>query len=529
MKKNKLSIYLLKPGIVNPDQYLNSPFSNENFINLENNIKVFKIQTPLNTPIWQKSFFENEIDGLSGTGSGAIAFVPVDIDGNMKYFLLSFGYGYSKIMTHACDERFAIRTALNMGDTSKIRSISSRTFSSSPKLSLSQLSILDSIDSFGIDIEQDMLSNIVLSSANEKFGKYIVGGTSLHLSSCTTIHEIKDLLRELYRYSLSNTYIEKGYAWIDNVRSVKDKNIISDLDGILVEKIRSSSKEDLDGIMVSPPELIDWEGLRGFSTSGTSDKSLTDEISILSYFKIIGNINDINQIKSKNIYLWFEGSSVATKTWSLYRCIEFEAKIDKQTYVLRNGQWYEICEAYYDDIDNWYENLQIENANDFPVYKKILNKDGKFCHSEKDYNIQCAQACGFDLMDRNLITLNSRQKIEACDLYSDKNLIHVKVFDGASGPISHLLAQSVVSAKLFFTSEDFRRKFNEKLSLFKLDESSITSPNRTDFSITLGIITNKEKLQLPFFSKVNLRNTLQELSSYLGIKNVKILKITGKW
>jgi len=65
------------------------------------------------------------------------------------------------------------------------------------------------------------------------------------------------------------------------------------------------------------------------------------------------------------------------------------------------------------------------------------------------------------------------------------------------------------------TDKDFRDKVNEKLSnSYKIDNAN-TKPNPSDFQVIFGIISSSFKqLEIPFFSKVSLRNAKRRLEIY---------------
>jgi uncharacterized protein (TIGR04141 family) len=111
--------------------------------------------------------------------------------------------------------------------------------------------------------------------------------------------------------------------------------------------------------------------------------------------------------------------------------------------------------------------------------------------------------------------------IEYCDLATaDRKLIHIKQY-GGSTQLSHLFSQGVVSGELFVQDGDFRQKVNDKLpSQLKLPNVSIR-PNANDYEIVFGIISRSQNpLEIPFFSKVSLRNARRRLQGY-GYKVTK--------
>ncbi|MBU4566213.1 MAG: TIGR04141 family sporadically distributed protein [Desulfarculus sp.] len=147
-------------------------------------------------------------------------------------------------------------------------------------------------------------------------------------------------------------------------------------------------------------------------------------------------------------------------------------------------------------------------------------KDG----SEGAYNTRVASelADQFHLLDVDLARLSGvRSGIEIADLYSiERDFIHVKHYAGSS-VLSHLFAQGKISGELFQMEKEFRVILNEKLpSRFKLD-SIEAHPERNKYGVVYAIIRDVDgPLDLPFFSKLNIKNSVRALEG-LGFRVYK--------
>ena len=115
-------------------------------------------------------------------------------------------------------------------------------------------------------------------------------------------------------------------------------------------------------------------------------------------------------------------------------------------------------------------------------------------------------------------------KIEFCDLLSrDRKIIHVKRY-GNSSVLSHLFAQGVVSGELFISDPEFRAKLNDKLPADLRLPDPQSRPVADQYEVVYGIVSKSQRpLELPFFSKVSLRNARRRLTGY-GF-NVTLKKI----
>lgn len=108
----------------------------------------------------------------------------------------------------------------------------------------------------------------------------------------------------------------------------------------------------------------------------------------------------------------------------------------------------------------------------------------------------------------------SHNKIEFCDIYTrTRCMCHIKRY-GASSVLSHLFSQGVVAAEAFLADSEFRGLVNAKLpKAFRLADPALPLDSK-QFEVVFGITSKAdETLQLPFFSRVTLRNAHRRLSA----------------
>lgn len=119
----------------------------------------------------------------------------------------------------------------------------------------------------------------------------------------------------------------------------------------------------------------------------------------------------------------------------------------------------------------------------------------------------------FILMDRKNIAIGGPyDKIEHCDLIRNKtDFIHVKYYRSSSA-LSHLFAQGLLSAEAFAKDTSYREKLNRKLPCNKKIDNPEERPDTGKYKVVYAIATNKSiPSELPFFSKVTLKNALKTL------------------
>ena len=191
------------------------------------------------------------------------------------------------------------------------------------------------------------------------------------------------------------------------------------------------------------------------------------------------------------------------KSWSAYKCLYAEITYSGDNYILRNSIWYRINTEFVKTIDQHLSKLATYN-HAFPIYDK---------NREEDYNLALLEDPSFELLDKKNIRIGgSYDKLEFCDLIKNgSDLIHVKYYRSSS-TLSHLFSQGCVSAEAFIRDADFRKKLNSKLPISIQLANPILRPNPHDYKIVYAIATSKKlPHELPFFSKVTLKNALKIL------------------
>lgn len=200
--------------------------------------------------------------------------------------------------------------------------------------------------------------------------------------------------------------------------------------------------------------------------------------------------------------------------WSAYRCIYAELEYNGKVFILHNGKWYEVAKSFTDEI--------IKAFNDTPDSKLALPD---YNHTDEGaYNQSLpATLAGSHCMDCDLIMHGGgHSSIEFCDLITaDNHFVHVKRYSG-SQQLSHLFAQGVTAGELFVSDQGFREKLNEKLpDAHKLGDVTVR-PDPSKYEVVFAIVSKSKKpLDIPFFSKVSLRNARKRLSAY-GFRVTKI-------
>jgi len=529
-ENNKLSIYLIKKQFTEHSSILKSIQGDSDIPDVGTFYYWDSFSGP---PSWVSTFFGKtlkDIKAIFSASAKAILLISIEVEHENKagedaketrIFAISFGYGRQRLKLGVYEERFGLKTTLNIVKHDKLKQIQKKNITSVPKDTSEQLGKVGVVADFGIDVEQDLLVAVTGFARNDKYGKIVSGKDALSLTPSVDITNIKEFLKDCYERYGSDEYKEE-FGWIDQIAEVKSPQIRTELDKALIDNIE---KDNLEKTWMAVPEIIKWEDIFGFRYISRGESK--DDINLPDF---LGSLREssrenmsINILKNRKIDCISASSEEVIYSWPAYNCLYCEVRINNEkTYLLSNGKWYEIEKDFAKAVNKDYEDFRSEVPEiQLPSMSMVEGKLEK----ENEYNKRiCKENNNFYCMDCDTIqhgTIHSR--IEFCDvLTKDNKFIHVKKY-GASSVLSHLFAQGLIAGELFFSDEEFRKKVNDKLP----DDLkfSDTKPNPEDYEIIYAVVSSADKdLEIPFFSKANLRSAKKRLTAF-GY-NVYLLKVS---
>lgn len=503
-----LTIFLAKSGVTDPEAILKDPEAYDSYPMRIGGafagvlyIKRSRLSPPDWLPFIAPAIDEDSSELGLTTASAAAVWLIQRAD---HVFALTFGYGRYMLTDEGIDERFGIRCTLNAIDPEKIRSLDRKTFEKVQRHTREQVSRDSDLGAFGLDVEQDLLRAVTGTPNQQSYGHRLSGRDSL---SATVRAELKDVPELLDRYltlSKARTY-EEQFPWVDNIAEVGDKSLS---DSLFEEAVRRIRKGEHERIWLAPPEILDWSIIRGFSYRTAKSAGVYDDLALEDYLAEVNRAHDIEvkHLSSDRIYCVDTSGSAVGPDWNVKRCVCAEIDLAGHRYILSEGKWYRIDQDYVSRIERDVAELpSLQGA--LPAYSH---------EGELEYNQAVAEQSegGYTLLDRQLISAGpSRGRVEVCDLYSPRKvLIHVKRYGGSS-VLSHLFAQGLVSARLLQMDRAFRKDFNELLPVEHRMADPDTPIEPRDYEVAYAIIgPANRRLQLPFFSQVNLRNAASLLT-----------------
>ena len=508
MAKTRISVYLIKEGVTADEEIVNTDKCKD-VQTIDGVGTLYSRASRARTPRWVGSVFGSSIDAsrLSTATASAVLIVPTAQGGAERIFALAFGYGHSLIEKSAIEERFGLKTALNLADSNSLRRVSRTTVAGNALKSNEQLPRRSSIGEFSLDIERDLLEGVTVSVADDDvFVGNVNGADAFSASVEIDMGNILEVLGAIYEAYCSESY-KASFEWVDRISCVKSPETIGQLNASAVELINSGSHD----VWMAVPAVVEWEKVSGFRIAG--DRDLHQDILIEEVVGAMpGGLTEFSQLKRRRIRMLGAEDEMELDSWPSDRCLFGEVSLGGRQYCLNGGKWYLIDNDFAERINGSYAKAMVSDVT-FPECSGAMK--------EADYNRLLAESGGesMALMDaKNIPYGGGRSKVELCDVLTDAGrFIHVKHYSG-SAVLSHLFNQGLVSAELM-TEPEFRALASDKLAEsypgFGMDLA-----NGKVVEVIFGIITkdDAERPNIPFFSKV----TYDHVSNRLRMMDVKV-------
>ncbi len=463
-----------------------------------------------NQPSWSgfiNSGLAENISNLYNQGATAIIFIPIDD----RYMVLSFGYANS-VLSHIGYERdFGLKVVLNSIDPTKVKSIDSKHIGNVVINKRTQLSKDKRIEDFGFEINKDFLKHIAGKPTSESFATMISGSDSLSINCDILVSDLFEKVSEIY-VAYSSLDYKTNYSWVDNVKNVKDKTLLSILSNELVIALNSLLSGNPNDIYLACPSILDYDLVDHFRVRGY--RSSTDfnfiDIDNLIIDLLEKGISSTTEIKLNQYYIEsFDSNSNTINRWPILDWLIYEYNYNGVQYIYTEGEWFEISDNYFNFINTSFNDI-LNTPSEF-----LALSSTKSTTEESYINSYTFDDINEHKFDRNLSYVYGPQNsIEICDIYnSNREFIHIKE-GGSSSKLSHLFNQGFVSASAFLNDSKFRVDVSTKLQPNNLLSDTISNYTRpSEFTIVYRILKNGATLTLPFFSKITLNEVYEKLKN----------------
>lgn len=437
-----------------------------------------------------------------------------------RLFALTFGHGRFILKPDAFEERFGLLTTLNLVKPDALRSIDKRTFVDDQNSRVQTSQAAAALD-FGVDIERDLIRGIVGYPESAALGRRLAGADALTVSVDAKVPDFKRMLRRYLAAFESNAY-KQQFPWVDQVRQLNSKSpVVVALNDLLVERLKEAWANNgrVAGCWLAIPEIIDWANVHGFKFTRKASEGTSSDLHLPGLVQAYPDQSPTLEFLRSRYAMSVDEEDHPIDQWPVYRCVHCELQHEGKSFVLSAGHWFEVDKDFEASVDAYIANIPKYN-HPLPIYRHA---------DEAAYNADMVDKGdgAWCLMDqKNLKVGGIYDKVEFCDVYGDKVLLHIKHY-GSSSVLGHLFNQGLVSGELLKSHKDYAGLANAKLDAahqLALDEA--IPRNVSDYTVVFGVISQSEEpdLHLPFFAKVVLKGVCSRLRDW-GYGAVMLAKI----
>lgn len=474
---------------------------------------------PPRPPVWVpfvEAAADEPLPNIVTALNGAI--IAIQRDG--RWWMLTFGTGHLFVNEDFAEPRFGLRTALNLVDVDQLRSVGSRIYEDVVVRTTKQVSRRSSRDAFTIDDTRDILRDVTGAPRSQAdWGTELTGGTALSMTVPIEVPELPGLLDRIAMEHSRDTY-KAGFAFVDFIQAVTDPALVDELDNDVLAAVLGSKQSD---VYLAPPEPIIYEDVAGFVFFRERLEDAHDELDLQDYRRRVDPTSlTLRDIRSHVVRLVSASTGSERRSWSIYRCLVYETSLNGRSYLLSEGDWFEIDADFVARVNREVAAIPTSSITLPAAFEG---------EAEGAYNLRAANEAGFALMDRKLVQIGGTS-IEVADLVSPSgDLIHVKR-KTQSATLSHLFSQGRISAEALKADDAVRSAAANYLDLDgRVPGTVLLSPfdARAKTVVYAVIAGNAAELpaKLPFFSRLNLWQarrflaaTLDYQVAFLGIPYV---------
>jgi len=491
--------------------------------------KLFTVVTPPHEPTWAPFLAEGFADPHTSvefprTGSSG-ALLVLRLDGDDTYFAFAFGFMGRHLLRDTAPERtYGLRTALNLiyprdgsADPGKVVSVDATRRSSRVLRSRLQANRASTFETFEVDHFRDVLTAATGRPADDAtWGTRINGGDALNFSADVGFAQLGRVCRRVDQAHDRIDYRDR-FGWLDHIQPVTTPWRLEVLRSVILDRLRN--RDDLGAFDLAPPEIVDWTRVDAFRYHFEARRHGKHPdlrpIDFLNGVQAAGELDDLSleYLQRKRISA-LDGSDHIAGQWSVWRCLSCEFTLGDDTFILDEGAFFQVERNFLDNLNHQIDGIAVA-AVGLPVAEAGMR--------EADYNRLAVErlAPHAVLLDREVIRSSAISTgVEICDiLTSSRQLIHVKRHLGSSD-LSHLFSQGFVSADLLQNDADFRALSHAKVTGLTADAAFHMFDDGLEtgrFEIVYGVIAKWGQRSLaaalPFFSKVTLRKTVQDLAN----------------
>lgn len=243
-----------------------------------------------------QSGIQGTLPKLASVAHAAVLLLKID----NRIVALVFGTGRYLMRDTVYETDFRLRSTLNAIDPRTLDQVDVNWFGEMVVHKRIQVSQQSTLAAFEIDVTRERFRSITGKAKNASFGTRLhgsEGGFGIHarIDFSDLVAHCKECLK-IY----SSTQYQKAFPRHDDFAVLKDAAKLDELNGKLVSKLSAGTTT---GIQISPPQIIDYGDLVGFSYSPKGE--LFSELLIDDYLKSGKDFSGLTleTLKSHRIFL----------------------------------------------------------------------------------------------------------------------------------------------------------------------------------------------------------------------------------
>lgn len=523
-KVNTFSVYLITDDLSDLDELVVEECRNSK-IKIGAGCLYYKIKDKDYYPSWVRNFFgESKLgknaDLFKTKSVAAIFLTKVDVEGKLKTFAVAFGAGRYILKQDYIQKEFGLNTSQRAIDPSRVISMCTLTYDSNIKSKTVNSITEIAQNDFFLNANTDILTSVKGRvrdniSADLLLNRTIGGKDSVSMSAKVDVNNLHLFLKQLYDQYMSKN--DNGVKYISNIRHLTETSDIQKVENLLDGFLQSKRQNGRVALNLPLEYIKDGITVKGYIIGDNEYKELSETI--------LDVYNTITLLKETQVTIEFDDESNNSLKLKLFSCVYAELEEDNYCFIISDGNIYQVTKSYLEKVNQFYSSIDIAKI---PELKRWHGEpEGKFN--------ACCDSKTILVMDKVLIHPEGSGKFEFCDLLTySKQIIHAKIYDGASQPLGHLFNQGLVSV-MGITDEDIRSEIQiqidkQRRGCGKSMDFSIGDPFKaSDYTIVFLILCRngdaivEQRPQIPFLAKSIFRENVTKIQS-MGFK-VEILGI----
>ncbi|WP_299211658.1 DUF6119 family protein [uncultured Aquimarina sp.] len=388
---------------------------------------------------------------------------PEEIPKNQMYFgtLLIFNessqicYAISLGKSHFylrqfCDTEFGMKLAERIVDEQNLKIKNSKYYKSQKNQSITSY---QSETIFTYDTGESMHYIKAATINEELWGKVASFGTSVQLKL-----EISPIQLPEKIFQIESKLLEPPIIQIPKADLIKDDQLIQTLDDRLTNAILQVQEEadiETQEFTVSGIDFIFSDGSQyRYYQKNSQGQTISTFIELsldsLAEYMTHQNLTDVNEVMVKVDREEGRGFSKPVRSILDY--------VDTDRYCLIDGKWHKFNKSYIEFLEREVELIDCHFKPEFNITSGI---------SENTFNNNRAQHDDYINLDKDLVVLANRFKVEKMDLYKDETLFFVK--KGTPQKLGYVIDQAINTILLLKNNESkIEIEDNQSISVQKI-------------------------------------------------------------